>query len=117
MTEKLVKIIADFKENHFDKINLNPEELHEEDLFLNGNFEKSSINIQNVENLFTGRNLELDDMLSSREYSNWGRAKQRGINRKLGRIKRQAGRLYKEVTPEEPEEENRSFYQCQSNEM
>jgi hypothetical protein len=59
------------------------------------------VNIRNVENLFTRgipRNGELNNRISvSGDSQKWTRNKQRSIQRKFQRIKRQAKRLFEEI--------------------
>jgi hypothetical protein len=79
------------------------EELFNEEMLLGANEFDSplQVNIENVDNLFTNGgsiNCQLKSDLFIGGSERWGRSKERGINRKFQRIKKQARKLFNEVS-------------------
>jgi hypothetical protein len=73
----------------------NPENHHEDDnLFPEFNPERTRIKIKNVENFFMGSNRRINPNLFQNENDyKWSKTKTRSINRKFGKIRKQAQRL------------------------
>jgi hypothetical protein len=81
---------------------LNQENHHEDDNLLSGlSPERNRIKIKNVENLFMGSDGRINlDLLHDENDYKWSKTKARSINRKFGKIRKQARRLFF-FTPEE----------------